>query len=94
MGHPIHTVKAFEVIGPYRLRIEFGDGVVRTIDFQPILEGELYGPLRDLSQFNAVALDMSRPEEALHSARGHAVVAAIQAVAPGHQRRRSGLRFS
>jgi hypothetical protein len=57
MPHPVHTVKAFEIAGPYRLRIEFGDGLVRTIDFRPILEGELYGPLRDLSQFNSVALD-------------------------------------
>ncbi len=57
MGHPVHRVKAFEVVGPYRIRIEFSDGLVRTIDFRPILEGELYGPLRDLSQFNAVSLD-------------------------------------
>ncbi len=57
MEHPIHTVKAFEIAGAYRLRIEFGDGVVRTIDFRPILEGELYGPLRNLDTFNAVALD-------------------------------------
>jgi len=55
--HPIHKVKAFEIEGPYRLRIEFDDGLVRTIDFRPVLEGELYGPLRDLNQFNAVSLD-------------------------------------
>ena len=57
MRHHIHTIKAFEISGPYRLRIEFGDGLVRTIDFRPILEGELYGPLRDLKQFNSVELD-------------------------------------
>ena len=57
MGHPIHRVEGFEITGPYRLRIAFGDGVVRTIDFRPILEGELYGPLRDLVRFNSVALD-------------------------------------
>jgi hypothetical protein len=57
MEHPIHRIKAFEITGPYRIRIEFGDGVVQTIDFRPILRGELYGPLRDLTQFNAVVLD-------------------------------------
>jgi hypothetical protein len=57
MGHAIHTVKAFAITGPYRLRIEFGDGLVRTIDFRPVLEGQLYGPLRDLNQFNSVTLD-------------------------------------
>lgn len=57
MEHPIHRIKAFEIAGPYRLRIEFGDGVVRTIDFRPVLGGELYGPLSDLHRFNSVALD-------------------------------------
>lgn len=27
------------------------------IDFRPVLEGELYGPLRNVAVFNAVALD-------------------------------------
>ena len=57
MGHPVYRVKAFEVVGPYRIRIEFSDGLIQTIDFRPILEGELYSPLRDLSRFNAVSLD-------------------------------------
>ena len=57
MTHPIHKVRAFEIAGPYRLRIEFSDGLSRTIDFGPVLEGDLYGPLRDLSLFNAVSLD-------------------------------------
>ena len=57
MGHPVHTVKAFEIVGPYRIRIEFGDSVVRTIDFCSVLEGDLYGPLRDPALFNSVSLD-------------------------------------
>jgi Protein of unknown function (DUF2442) len=55
--HPIHKIKSFEIVGPYRLRIEFVDGLVRTIDFQSVLEGELYGPLREIDSFNAVDLD-------------------------------------
>ena len=57
MEHPVHKVKGFEIVGPYRLRIEFADGVVRAIDFRSILEGELYAPLQDLQLFNAVELD-------------------------------------
>ena len=57
MRHQVHRVKAFEIVGPYRLRIEFADGLSRTIDFRLVLEGELYDPLRDLSLFNAVSLD-------------------------------------
>jgi len=55
--HEVHRVKAFEIVGPYRLRIEFADGLSRTIDLRLVLEGALYGPLRDLSVFNAVSLD-------------------------------------
>jgi hypothetical protein len=57
VAHPVHKVTAFQIVGPYHIRIEFADGLVRTIDFRPILEGEIYGPLRELNQFNSVALD-------------------------------------
>ena len=57
MGHPVYKVKAFEIVGPYRLRIEFADGLVRTIDFRSILEGELYTPSQDLNLFNSVSVD-------------------------------------
>ena len=57
MGHPVHKVKGFEIAGPYCLRVEFADGLTRTIDLKQVLEGELYGPLRDLSVFNAVEID-------------------------------------
>ena len=57
MEHPVHKVKGFEIVGPYRLRIEFADGLTRTIDLESVLEGQLYGPLRDPSVFNALELD-------------------------------------
>lgn len=57
MTHPVHRVTGFKITGPYRIEIVFSDGLVRTIDFRPMLEGELYGPLRDPSLFNAVSID-------------------------------------
>jgi hypothetical protein len=57
MEHAVHRVTGFDIVGPYRIRLTFADGVVRTIDFDPILQGELYGPLRDLTHFNSVSLD-------------------------------------
>jgi hypothetical protein len=57
MGHPIHRVEAFEQVGPYTLRVKFADGSEQTINFQPVLEGELYGPLRNRSVFSQVRLD-------------------------------------
>jgi hypothetical protein len=57
MSHAIHRVAAFEIVGPYTLAVRFEDGTQQRIDFRPVLEGELYGPLQDPRVFNAVALD-------------------------------------
>jgi len=57
MSHPIYRVRSFEVVSACTLRVGFDDGTERTIDFRPILMGELYGPLRDLSLFNQVRID-------------------------------------
>lgn len=57
MSHPIYCVESFEIISPYILRVRFDDDTEQTIDFQPILAGELYKPLRELSFFNLVDID-------------------------------------
>ena len=57
MQHPIHRVTSFEQTAPYTLRVEFDDGLSRVIDFEPILHGELFGPLRDPAEFARVKLD-------------------------------------
>jgi hypothetical protein len=57
MRHAICKVKSFAIVGPYILRVGFDDGTFREIDFSPILQGELYGPLRDLRLFEQVMLD-------------------------------------
>jgi len=55
--HPIHRIERFEVVAPYTLALEFADGTQQRIDFRPVLEGEVFGPLQDLQVFNAVELD-------------------------------------
>ena len=57
MIHPIVRVCDFQIAGPYTLRVTFDDGTERVIDFQPVLAGELFGPLRDLELFNQVRID-------------------------------------
>lgn len=57
MVHPIHRVTAFSIVGPYTVSAMFSDGTEQRIDFRPVLEGALFGPLRDLTLFNAVTLD-------------------------------------
>jgi len=55
--HAIHEVRSFEVVAPYTLCVSFEDGTEQTINFQPILAGEIYGPLQDLALFNRVEID-------------------------------------
>ena len=55
--HPIYRVTAFERVAAYSLRLHFDDGIERTINFEPILKGELFGPLRNLAEFAQVKLD-------------------------------------
>ena len=57
MSHPIYRVTSFEVEAPYTLRIRFDDETEQVIDFRAVLEGELFGPLRDPSLFSEVRID-------------------------------------
>jgi len=57
MRHPIYRVVEFRIVAPYTLQVRFDDQSQQTINFQPVLGGELYGPLRDPEVFNGVKLD-------------------------------------
>ena len=56
-AHPIFRVRSVRIEGPYILRAQFDDGSERVISFEPVLAGELYGPLQDLKLFNQVYVD-------------------------------------
>ena len=43
MNHPIYGIISFEHVAPYKLRLCFDDSLCRTIDFESILETELFG---------------------------------------------------
>lgn len=57
MAHEICRVTSFQKIAPFTLAIQFDDGTSQTIDFRPVLEGELYGPLQDPLLFDRVIID-------------------------------------
>jgi hypothetical protein len=57
MSHPIHRVVSFEAVAPYTLCIHFEDGTEQVIDFEPVLEGEIFAPLRDPELFRQVTID-------------------------------------
>ena len=46
-----------DALGGYLLRVGFDDGSSQVIDFEPILVGELYGPIRDPRLFAVVEVD-------------------------------------
>ncbi len=55
--HPIYRVVNFEITGPYMIKVGFDDNTYQTINFKPVLKGEMYKPLNDLSLFNKVLID-------------------------------------
>lgn len=57
MDHGIYRVTAHQRVGPFTLRVRFDDSTEQTIDFRPVLRGEIYGALRDASVFAQVRID-------------------------------------
>jgi hypothetical protein len=57
MEHGIYRVESFEIVLPFNLKVRFDDNTEQVIDFEPVLCGDLFGPLRDLDLFNQVKID-------------------------------------
>lgn len=57
MEHRLYRVVDFEQLGPYVLRVSFDDGTSQVIDFEPVLYGAYYRPLRDPEFFKQVRID-------------------------------------
>ena len=57
MSHPIYRVVSFEIVGTYQIKVRFNDETIQVIDFRPVLEGELFGPLMDILLFDQVRID-------------------------------------
>ena len=57
MPHEIHRVTRVTYISGYTLEVGFEDGSIQVVDLEPVLAGELYGPLRDPALFAQVKID-------------------------------------
>lgn len=57
MTHLVYRVVSFNITAPYTLHVQFDDGSEQVIDFQPVLAGEIFAPLRQLALFNQVRID-------------------------------------
>ena len=55
--HPIYRVRSFQLLGPYTLRVQFDDQTEQVIDFEPVLAGDLFGPLHNAALFSQVRID-------------------------------------
>jgi len=53
----MYQVTGIETIADHTLLVLLDDGTQQVIDFEPVLRGAMWGPLRDLNLFNQVAID-------------------------------------
>ncbi|MCA1691091.1 MAG: DUF2442 domain-containing protein [Acidimicrobiales bacterium] len=56
MTRPARVVDV-EDMGDFRLRLTFSDGLVRELDFDGVLEGGVFEPLRSRALFVQVSVD-------------------------------------
>ncbi len=57
MEHRTFRVTGVTLVQHFTLRVRFDDDTEQVIDFTPVLEGEVYGPLRDEKMFQQVEID-------------------------------------
>jgi len=55
--HELYDVVACEIVDDYTLWLKFDDDWEQTINFESVLCGEVFEPLRNLELFNQVALN-------------------------------------
>lgn len=56
MARPARVVDVVH-LGDRRLRVTFSDGLVRELDFEGALEGDVFAPLASIEAFAAAAVD-------------------------------------
>jgi len=50
-------IAAVVALEPYVVRVVFVDGQVRDVDIEPLLDGEVFTPLRERAEFELVHID-------------------------------------
>jgi hypothetical protein len=53
----MHFVKDVKYLSEYKLLLTFEDGSLRQVDLAPHLDGEVFEPLKDMSNFKSVHLN-------------------------------------
>ena len=52
-----YKIISFKIKSPYTLELIFNDGAIKEINFEKILSGEMFSPLKDQKLFNQVSID-------------------------------------
>lgn len=53
----MHSVKDVAYLSGYKLLITFEDRVVKVVDLEPYLDGEIFEPLKDIEYFKTLRLN-------------------------------------
>ena len=53
----MHFVKDAAYISEYKLLLTFEDGIVKLVDMEPYLDGEIFDPLKDIDYFKTVRVN-------------------------------------
>lgn len=53
----MYFVKDAAYISEYKLLLTFEDGVVKLVDMEPYLDGEIFEPLKDIDYFKTVSVN-------------------------------------
>ncbi len=53
----MHFVKGVKYLAEYKLLLSFEDGSLRQVDLGPHLDGEVFEPLKDMTNFESVQLN-------------------------------------
>ena len=53
----MHYICAVEYESGFRLRLKFEDRIVRTVDLERYLDGEIFEPLKDIRRFRTARLN-------------------------------------
>lgn len=53
----MHLVKEVAYVSEYKLLLTFENGVVKLVDMEPYLDGEIFEPLKDIDYFKTVRVN-------------------------------------
>ena len=52
----MHLVRDAAYLSEYKLLLTFEDGVVKLVDMEPYLDGQIFEPLKDVDYFKTVSV--------------------------------------